>query len=199
MTQPVSPMTFPPAGPAPTIIPVLQVSDPAADAGCHPAGDPGHPAARDNFDATAGGVFDDAHHGRWEAGAVALDPRGRPAARWGRTRPDVGRGETPGPAIRGAGHGRGRAAGGFAAEADPKPERHATHPGTFPGARSDAGAASLPYVTGKINGTFLCLRARGITGWEEEYVGFGMPFSKLKDLVVRMEKSRRGFPYSIFP
>lgn len=56
-----------------------------------------------------------------------------------------------------------------------------------------------PYVNDDINGTFLCLGARGITGWEEEYVGFGMPIAKFEDLVIGMEKSRRGFPYALFP
>lgn len=56
-----------------------------------------------------------------------------------------------------------------------------------------------PYVNNDINGTFLCLGARGITGWEEEYVGFGMPFNKFEQVVRGMEKSRRGFPYSLFP
>jgi uncharacterized protein (DUF169 family) len=56
-----------------------------------------------------------------------------------------------------------------------------------------------PYVHGEINGTFLCLGARGITGWEEEYVGFGMPFRKFEQVVVGMEKSRQGFPYDLFP
>jgi uncharacterized protein (DUF169 family) len=56
-----------------------------------------------------------------------------------------------------------------------------------------------PYVRQDINGTFLCLGARGITGWEEEYVGFGMPLEKFYEVVVGMEKSRAGFPYKIFP
>ena len=56
-----------------------------------------------------------------------------------------------------------------------------------------------PYVHQEINGTFLCLGARGITGWEEEYVGFGMPITKFQEVVVGMEKSRKGFPYKIFP
>jgi uncharacterized protein (DUF169 family) len=56
-----------------------------------------------------------------------------------------------------------------------------------------------PYVTGEINGTFLCLGARGITGWEEEYVGFGLPLAKFEEVVIGMEKSKRGFPYALFP
>jgi uncharacterized protein (DUF169 family) len=56
-----------------------------------------------------------------------------------------------------------------------------------------------PYIKKDINGTFLCLGARGITGWEEEYVGFGMPFEKFEEVVVGMEKSRSGFPYKLFP
>jgi uncharacterized protein (DUF169 family) len=56
-----------------------------------------------------------------------------------------------------------------------------------------------PYVHQEINGTFLCLGARGITGWEEEYVGFGMPFFKFREVVIGMEKSKAGFPYKIFP
>jgi uncharacterized protein (DUF169 family) len=58
---------------------------------------------------------------------------------------------------------------------------------------------ALPYVTQEINGTFLCLGARGITGWEGEYIGFGMPLKKFEEVVVGMEKSRAGFPYKIFP
>lgn len=56
-----------------------------------------------------------------------------------------------------------------------------------------------PYVKGEINGTFLCLGARAITGWEEEFVGFGMPLNKFEEVVIGMEKSRTGFPYRLFP
>lgn len=56
-----------------------------------------------------------------------------------------------------------------------------------------------PYVKQEINGTFLCLGARGISGWEEEYVGFGMPLHKFEEVVTGLEKSRAGFPYKIFP
>ncbi len=56
-----------------------------------------------------------------------------------------------------------------------------------------------PYVHQDINGTFLCLGARGITGWEGEYVGFGMPLTKFEEVIIGMEKSRKGFPYKIFP
>ena len=58
---------------------------------------------------------------------------------------------------------------------------------------------ALPYTQGEINGTFLCLGARGITGWEEQYVGFGMPFAKFEAVVVGMEESRTGFPYAALP
>jgi uncharacterized protein (DUF169 family) len=56
-----------------------------------------------------------------------------------------------------------------------------------------------PYVHNDINGTFLCLGARAITGWEEQFVGFGMPLHKFEAVVVGMEKSRTGFPYNLFP
>jgi uncharacterized protein (DUF169 family) len=56
-----------------------------------------------------------------------------------------------------------------------------------------------PYVHDDINGTFLCLGARGITGWEEQFVGFGMPLHKFEAVVAGMQKSRRGFPYDLFP
>jgi uncharacterized protein (DUF169 family) len=56
-----------------------------------------------------------------------------------------------------------------------------------------------PYVRREINGTFLCLGARGITGWQEEFVGFGMPFEIFEQVVEGLEKSRAGFPYHIFP
>ena len=58
---------------------------------------------------------------------------------------------------------------------------------------------ALPYMTGEINGTFLCLGARAISRWEEEYVGFGIPYEKLAQVVEGMEKSRTGFPYEYFP
>lgn len=56
-----------------------------------------------------------------------------------------------------------------------------------------------PFVNNDINGTFLCLGARAITGWEEQFVGFGMPLHKFEEAVVGMEKSRTGFPYGLFP
>ena len=56
-----------------------------------------------------------------------------------------------------------------------------------------------PYVHDDINGTFLCLGARAITGWEEQFVGFGMPLHKFEAVVVGMEKSIKGFPYALFP
>jgi len=56
-----------------------------------------------------------------------------------------------------------------------------------------------PYLRGEINGTFLCLGARGITGWEEQYVGFGIPFLQFETIVKSIERSRTGFPYKIFP
>lgn len=56
-----------------------------------------------------------------------------------------------------------------------------------------------PYVRGEMNGTFLCLGARGVTGWQEEFVGFGMPFAIFAKVVEGLEKSRGGFPYEIFP
>lgn len=56
-----------------------------------------------------------------------------------------------------------------------------------------------PYVRREMNGTFLCLGARGVSGWEEEYVGFGMPYDIFQAVVEGLEKSRGGFPYHIFP
>jgi len=56
-----------------------------------------------------------------------------------------------------------------------------------------------PFVHDDINGTFLCLGARAITGWEEQFVGFGMPLHKFEAVVIGMEKSRTGFPYALFP
>jgi uncharacterized protein (DUF169 family) len=58
---------------------------------------------------------------------------------------------------------------------------------------------SWPYMRQELNGTFLCLGARGITGWEEQYIGFGMPFHIFAEIVEGMEKSKGGFPYAIFP
>jgi hypothetical protein len=56
-----------------------------------------------------------------------------------------------------------------------------------------------PYVRREMNGTFLCLGARGVSGWQEEFVGFGMPFDIFEAIVIGLEKSTAGFPYHIFP
>lgn len=56
-----------------------------------------------------------------------------------------------------------------------------------------------PYVRREMNGTFLCLGARGVSGWQEEFVGFGMPFEIFQHVVEGLEKSQAGFPYRIFP
>jgi uncharacterized protein (DUF169 family) len=56
-----------------------------------------------------------------------------------------------------------------------------------------------PYVKQELNGTFLCLGARAISGWEEQYVGLGMPFTVFEALVRGMVKSKHGFPYHLFP
>jgi uncharacterized protein (DUF169 family) len=50
-----------------------------------------------------------------------------------------------------------------------------------------------------MNGSFYCLGARALGGWEGDYLGLGMPFSEFEKMVEGMEKSAKGFPYKAYP
>ena len=62
-----------------------------------------------------------------------------------------------------------------------------------------ADLTALPFLKQKINGSFFCLGARALGGWEGDLLGLGMPFSVFRTMVVGMEKSTGGFPYKAYP
>jgi uncharacterized protein (DUF169 family) len=62
-----------------------------------------------------------------------------------------------------------------------------------------ADLTALPFLEQRINGSFFCLGARALGGWDGNLLGLGMPFSIFLTMVIGMEKSRTGFPYTLYP
>jgi len=62
-----------------------------------------------------------------------------------------------------------------------------------------ADLTALPFLEQKLNGSFFCLGARAVGGWDGNLLGLGMPFSIFQQLVTGMEKSAEGFPYKAYP
>lgn len=62
-----------------------------------------------------------------------------------------------------------------------------------------ADMTALPFLKQKMGGSFFCLGARAIGGWEGDLLGFGMPFSVFEMMVTGLEESAGGFPYGAYP
>jgi uncharacterized protein (DUF169 family) len=62
-----------------------------------------------------------------------------------------------------------------------------------------ADLTAEPFLNQRINGSFYCLGARALGGWEGDYMGLGMPLSEFEKMVEGMEKSAKGFPYKAYP
>jgi len=62
-----------------------------------------------------------------------------------------------------------------------------------------ADLTALPFLEQKLNGSFFCLGARAVGGWDGNLLGLGMPFSIFQTMVMGMEKSSPGFPYKAYP
>ncbi len=62
-----------------------------------------------------------------------------------------------------------------------------------------ADLTATPFMEQKLNGSFFCLGARALGGWEGDLVGMGMPFSVFKTVARGMEESSAGFPYAAYP
>jgi len=62
-----------------------------------------------------------------------------------------------------------------------------------------ADLTALPFLKQRLNGSFFCLGARAVGGWEGDLLGFGMPFLIFQIMVTGMEKSAHGFPYKAYP
>jgi len=56
-----------------------------------------------------------------------------------------------------------------------------------------------PYLTGKVNASFLCVGARIIARWEGNLNGLGMPWETFLSIVGGMDESREGYPYARYP
>lgn len=62
-----------------------------------------------------------------------------------------------------------------------------------------ADLTALPFLEQKLNGSFFCLGARAVGGWDGNLLGMGMPFTIFQSMVLGMEKSAEGFPYKAYP
>lgn len=62
-----------------------------------------------------------------------------------------------------------------------------------------ADLTALPFLEQKLNGSFFCLGARALGGWDGNLLGMGMPFSIFLQMVAGMEKSANGFPFKAYP
>ncbi|RKZ08123.1 hypothetical protein DRQ25_09845 [Candidatus Fermentibacteria bacterium] len=62
-----------------------------------------------------------------------------------------------------------------------------------------ADLTALPFLEQRLNGSFFCLGARAVGGWEGDLLGLGMPLSAFERMVTGMEKSAGGFPYKAYP
>jgi len=61
-----------------------------------------------------------------------------------------------------------------------------------------ADLTALPFLEQRMNGSFFCLGARALGGWEGDLLGLGMPFSIFQIMVSGMDKSAHGFPYKAY-
>ena len=62
-----------------------------------------------------------------------------------------------------------------------------------------ADLTALPFLEQRLNGSFFCLGARAVGGWEGTLLGLGMPLSAFERMVTGMERSAGGFPYKAYP
>lgn len=62
-----------------------------------------------------------------------------------------------------------------------------------------ADLTALPFLEQRLNGSFFCLGARAVGGWEGDLLGLGMPLSVFERMVTGMERSAGGFPYKAYP
>lgn len=62
-----------------------------------------------------------------------------------------------------------------------------------------ADLTAIPFLEQSLNGSFFCLGARAVGGWEGDLLGLGMPLSAFERMVTGMERSAGGFPYKAYP
>lgn len=58
---------------------------------------------------------------------------------------------------------------------------------------------AYPYVTGKANGSFMCVGARIVARWEGGLNALGLPYPLFLEAVEGMEQSGAGYPFARYP
>jgi len=58
---------------------------------------------------------------------------------------------------------------------------------------------AVPYVTGRANGSFLCVGARVVARWEGGLNGLGLPWPLFVQVAEAMEASGTGYPFARYP
>lgn len=58
---------------------------------------------------------------------------------------------------------------------------------------------AAPYLTGRPNASFMCVGARVIARWDGNLNGLGLPWADFCRMVVGLELSQAGFPFSRYP
>ena len=62
-----------------------------------------------------------------------------------------------------------------------------------------ADVTAYPFLKQKLNGSFFCLGARALGGWDGNHLSFGMPYCLFERMVKGMVESKAGFPYKLYP
>lgn len=62
-----------------------------------------------------------------------------------------------------------------------------------------ADVTAYPYLKQKLNGSFFCLGARALGGWQANQLALGMPYDHFKQMTEGMIASQTGFPYKLYP
>lgn len=58
---------------------------------------------------------------------------------------------------------------------------------------------AAPYLSGKPNGSFLCVGARAVARWEGDLNALGLPWAHFQAMVAGMEASAKGYPFPRYP
>lgn len=62
-----------------------------------------------------------------------------------------------------------------------------------------ADVTALPFLKQKLNGSFFCLGARALGGWNGNQLSLGMPLYDFIKMASGMAASQTGFPYKLYP
>lgn len=62
-----------------------------------------------------------------------------------------------------------------------------------------ADVTAYPFLKQRLNGSFFCLGARALGGWNGNQLALGMPLHDFKKMAAGMAASQTGFPYRLYP